>query len=404
MVSIISLAYSTWGAEGVLGSARHLEAIRRLNDTFDRLTTESERAVAEAQLLFGIQTYAITDGFPDLALERGAMGHRAARAIGDQTLEFATARGLAETHLQLDEMDEAGRWLDRAGIAAAAAPTPLRSRLLEHWRGVLAARRGDADGLIEHLERAAGLAADQGRMAARCATLACLATEGAALGLERRDARLLEIAERAAGEAAALAPSLSGDPIWPLQARAALVDVRLGRDRTDAAIGEARDVAQRLFAVEGHAIHPEIALPVARALTASAAAEDQQIGRRLAQEIVGVVAERIVDPGVAKRWLAGRRISELVELAGGVDEAVAVVRTGPMALIAQRLPKLPLDLSPEDTGLVRMVMEGQTDAEIGQQLSVAEDQVADRLAGLFGRMGAPSRSVATLYGFMAGII
>jgi DNA-binding NarL/FixJ family response regulator len=54
--------------------------------------------------------------------------------------------------------------------------------------------------------------------------------------------------------------------------------------------------------------------------------------------------------------------------------------------------------------LVRLMMEGKTDAEIAAAIGCEEAEVRSRLEKVFTRMGAPSRSVATLYAFMAGII
>jgi DNA-binding CsgD family transcriptional regulator len=405
MVSIISLAYSTWGAEGVLGSAQHLEAIRRLNNGLERLTTESERATAEAQLLYAIAVYASTDGFPDLALVRGAMGHRAARAIGDRELEFATAICLAHVHLQLGDLDDAGTWLDRAAAAAAGSPTPLRSRQLEMGRGTLQARLGDRTGMVRHFERALAIASEQGRGAARCEALARLAVESARLAREENDPELAAQAERSATEVRALAPSLAGSPPWLLQAQAAMLDVAAVRDEPLAdRLGVARDIANALSTREGHDIHVEIVTPVARTLLASADDADRQAGLGVAQYVVGLAAERIADEGVARRWFESPAQRELVELAGGADASRAMIRSTPGSLIQQRLPKLQLDLNPEELELVRLMMEGRTDAEIASAVGCEEAEVRSRLEKVFARMGAPSRSVATLYAFMAGVI
>ncbi len=140
-------------------------------------------------MIYGVQVFARAKVVPDLALSRGEEAHRHARTLGDRSLEFATAAGLALTYLELGELDEAERWLDRAAAGAAAEPTPLRARQLEAVRGQLRACRGDADGMREHLERAVQLATEQGRPAARCEALARLALEAAALGRGARRRR-----------------------------------------------------------------------------------------------------------------------------------------------------------------------------------------------------------------------
>jgi DNA-binding CsgD family transcriptional regulator len=270
---------------------------------------------------------------------------------------------------------------------------------------MLAARLADRAGLIRHLGRAVAIATEQGRSAARCEALARLAIEAGRLARLENDLDLAAQAERAATEVRALAPSLAGNPPWRLQAEAALLDVAATLDGPAAdLVGAARAVANDLAARQGHAIHVEIVTPVARALLAAPDEADRRIGLAAAQSVIGLAAERIADEAVAKRWFESPGQRELVELAGGVDAARAMIRSTPASLLQQRLPKLELDLTTDETELVRLMMEGRTDAEIAAAVGCEEDEVRARLERVFERMGAPSRSVATLYAFMAGII
>ena len=59
----------------------------------EALVTESERAVQDLQMLFGVHVYARAKVVPDLALSRGEEAHRAAKLLGDQATEFAAAGG-----------------------------------------------------------------------------------------------------------------------------------------------------------------------------------------------------------------------------------------------------------------------------------------------------------------------
>ena len=106
-----------------------------------RFTTESERAVAEAQMLFGSHVFARAKMIPDLARgprRGGVPGGRGAWA----TARWSSWRpaGWPWPISTWATSTGAERWLDRAAAAAAAAPTPLRVRRLELWRGLLAAR------------------------------------------------------------------------------------------------------------------------------------------------------------------------------------------------------------------------------------------------------------------------
>ena len=115
----------------MLGAAKRIEEIRRLAAQMTSLTRESERATVEAQMLYGVQVFARAKVVPDLALSRGEDAHRHARLLGDRSLEFATATGLALTHLELGEVEQAEQWLDRAAERSGPRPdspsvTPAR--------------------------------------------------------------------------------------------------------------------------------------------------------------------------------------------------------------------------------------------------------------------------------------
>ena len=67
MSSILGLAYTTWGADfRFSGAIRRLEQLRRLTGRVKTLATESERTMAELQLLYGVHVYATEFGGPDL--------------------------------------------------------------------------------------------------------------------------------------------------------------------------------------------------------------------------------------------------------------------------------------------------------------------------------------------------
>jgi tetratricopeptide (TPR) repeat protein len=215
MSTIIAMAYVNYTpVVAVTGSARHLEEIRRVTGRISSMVTESERARQELQMLYGIHVYALAKIVPDLMITRGAEAHRAARLVGDQTIEFAAAGGMVLAHLQMGELDEAARWLEVAAESAASYHTPVRARQLELWRGLHSAAAGDARGMREHLERAVELATQQGRSAARCEASSWLAVEAARLGSQSADEELLQLAERAASQVKEMAASLPGHPPW----------------------------------------------------------------------------------------------------------------------------------------------------------------------------------------------
>ena len=321
MSTIIAQAYVTLALDlHVLGAAKRIEAIRRLAMQMNSLTRESERAAAEAHMLYGVQVFARAKVVPDLALSRGEEAHRQARLLGNRSVEFASALGLAATHLELGDVQEAERWLDRAAGDTVAAPTPLRARQLDTARGVARAAEGDADGMREHLERAVRLATEQGRPAGRCEALATLALEAALLGAANADEELLELAERSAMDAKELVRVLPGHPPWGAQADAALAQVALARGALEDAADAARSAFQTLRSAHLEDLFLRIVLPASRALLAAGTEEEQDRARRELTMTATLIAQRIADEDVRVRWFRGPLGRELSSLAGSALE------------------------------------------------------------------------------------
>jgi hypothetical protein len=168
------------------------------------------------------------------------------------------------SHLDMGELDEAERWLERAADVAAAAPTSIRSRQLETWRGRLRSAAGDAAGMRRHLEQALAIATAQGRAPARCETLSRLALEAARLGARTNDDVLLELAERSAIEARTICGMLPGHPPWGPQADAALASIALARGDAGAAAASAGSAIDAIMNSHSEDLDLDIMLPVAR--------------------------------------------------------------------------------------------------------------------------------------------
>ena len=70
--------------------------------------------------------------------------HAAARLLGEHSLEFAAAGGMVLANAEIGDIEEAERWLARAADIAVEAPSALRARQLESWRGRVRCAAGDA--------------------------------------------------------------------------------------------------------------------------------------------------------------------------------------------------------------------------------------------------------------------
>ena len=385
MSAIIALAYHGEAAEIHLGSnpTKAIEEIRRLSSQMRSLSRETERFGAEAQMLYGVHVFARTKVIPDLAISRGEEAYERARDLGDRALEFLAAGGTALAHLDLGDAGESERWLDRAANAAAEAPTPLRARQLETWRGLLAGTRGNVALMREHLEHALELATTGGRPAARCEALATLALEAARLGVEVRDQALLELAESSAAEVRRLVPDLPGHPPWGAQADAASAVV------LDAGGDSARALDFARSALEGRRLamredpHLEILIPAARVVLAAASAEEQSSVRAELHLLRALIAQRTLDETRRVAWFRGPRGRELAELAGDFEVAPGLPGSHSAALTAQ------------EQELLRFLTDGRTNREIAAALGLS-DQAAERaLVEMYARLGVSSRSEAT---------
>lgn len=392
MSSIIAMAYSNWAPDIHLGvgAGRHIEELRRLASRMDSFTKESERFAAEVQMLYGAHVFARAKVVPDLALSRGEETYRQARVMGDRALEFMAAGGTALAHLDLGEVEEAKAWLDRAAAAAAESPTPFRARQLETWRGVWSGAAGDGAAMLTHLDRAVKLATEQGRPAARCEVLARLALEAARMGAASQDEHLLEAAERAAGEAKELNGLLPGHPPWGAQADAALARVALARGARDEAAAAARLAMSAFESALSEDAHLEILLPAAEALQGT---DDAGKLRAFLHVTLAMTAQRTLDEDVRVRWLRGPTGRKLVKL------------SGPLEGLAMRPPedgRPPVEES--DAELLRLLLEGLPNREIGQRLGIEEPEVRRRLGAMFSRVGASSQAEATAFAFRERVV
>ena len=396
MATIIAMAYLSWAPDIHVGadSAHHIEEIRRLATQLASFTSESQRAFAEVQMLYGVHVFARAKVIPDLALSRGAEAHERARAIGDRQLEFLAAGGTAMSHLEIGELDEAITWLDRAATVAVESPTPARRRQQELWRGLADAARGDADAMRGHLERAVQMAADQGLPAARCEALAALSLAAASLGAEREDDELRSLAERSASSAKDLLPLLPGHAPWGAKADAALAVVALSRGEPDRAVEAARSALEALRAGQHEDLNLDVLVPVAAAIVAAGTDEERTGVRSYLRLQAAVIANRIVDEGVRSRWFRGPAGSALATLA--LDPDAPIERTAKDTSVEA--------LGADDADLLKLVVLGLSNEEIADRLEVASTEITRRLASMYASIGASSRADATAFAFQSGIL
>jgi DNA-binding NarL/FixJ family response regulator len=392
MSAVIAMAYMRFGPDIHLhGSARRIEEIRHLAGQMLSLTRESERERTEAQMLYGVHVFARAKLVVDLALSRGEEAYERAHILGDRTLEFLAAGGVAMMLLDLGELSDVERWLERAASAASAAPTPFRARQLELWRGSCHAAKGDVVAMRGALEHAVVLATEQRRPAARCEALATLALQAARLGAAASDKELLEVAGSAADEVHQLMPSLRGHPLWGAEADAARVRIALARGEPGRAATAARRAMAALVAANVEDINAHIQIPIARGLFAGGTEREQHDVEQEVRLGLTLVAQRIQDESARVRWFRGPVASELLDLVGA--------------------PQPPSDEGPDPTSLetgdeqlIRLLVEGLTNRQMAETLGIGQDELLRRLTDFYARTGTGSRAQATTFAFRERVI
>ncbi len=141
MSTVIAMAYINYAPViHLISSARHLEEIRHVVSRMSAMVTESERDRLELQLLYGVHVYARAKVVPELMLSRGEEAFRMARMIGDRSVEFLAAGGVALV-ARRDGGDRRGRGVAREGRggrqlhADAHAPAAARDVACHGRRG-----------------------------------------------------------------------------------------------------------------------------------------------------------------------------------------------------------------------------------------------------------------------------
>ena len=107
-----------------------------------------------------------------------------------------------------------------------------------------------------------------------------------------------------------------------------------------------------------------------------------------------MIANRIVDEGVRTRWFRGPIGSALASLAVDPDKPLTRhVQDGAVD-----------GLDDEDAQLLKLVVEGLSNEEIADRMSVEASEVARRLASTYAKIGASSRADATAFAFQSRML
>lgn len=387
--SLIAMAYTHAPEWGRRGEAGRIEQVRRLQNGMNRLVTESQRMIEDAQMLYSIHVFARAHVYPDLALERGREALEAARLLGDRKLEFLSAGGVAMAHLSLLQITQARAWLGRAGSVMPSLASPVLSRKLETWLGLADAAEGRIEEAMEHLEAAATSSIERGSPAGRCEALALVALEAAKMAAAGGPEWLLERAGAAAVQAREAARTLPGRLAWEAQAWAATALVaHVEKDKEKAA-----DATRASLGVLEPRFKRELYLDVLWIAAKTLIVEQAPEGPDLAQEVrenLEIIDRSTVDRKMADLWFAVPMHAELAAIAG-YERAIQDDTTG-------------AGLAKGDVELLSLLTSGKTDREIAEALGAPTESIEAQLAGLFEKLGVSTLNAAKEYAIKAGVV
>jgi DNA-binding CsgD family transcriptional regulator len=247
-----------------------------------------------------------------------------------------------------------------------------------------------------HLERALALATERGSPAGRAEVLALLATEAARLGADQNDDDLLGHAAAWGEEAIRMGRALPASDAWfEAYGLAALAQVALARGDRDAALEHALGAiaemrrTRQLFTF----LFPELRLLIARA---TAGVEDPRVAEFVMQARGDIILATFEsnDDEFRARWMRTKIMSELAALVGA-DEAVRTLPSG---------ASVPAELSEEEIDVLRRIMSGQSNREIGRALEHDEAEVTALIDRVFTALGATTRSQASVAALRKGLV
>jgi DNA-binding NarL/FixJ family response regulator len=174
--------------------------------------------------------------------------------------------------------------------------------------------------------------------------------------------------------------------VWEARALAALGLVALARGDEEQAVRQA-ETAVELVERTQHVyplVYPDLLLALARILTG----REGDVATRFRWEARNGLVDAIRgtrDAGARARWFRAPMQRELAGLLGLTPESDG----------AQE--ELPAGSSEDDADLLRRMTGGASNAEIAEDLGLAEDEVAARVEALFSRVGVSSREQATAF-------
>lgn len=186
----------------------------------------------------------------------------------------------------------------------------------------------------------------------------------------------------------------------------------LGLDAELEVVGEAADGAQAVEMVRQlrpNVVLMDLLMPVMDGITATTA-----IRREFPETEVLALTSVLEDASVVGAVGAGAigyllKDTDADALCRSIKAAAAgQVQLTPKAaarlMQALRTNDIPEELTEREKDVLRLIAQGQSNKQIGQQLFIAEKTVRTHVSNILGKLGVQSRTQATLYAIRTGLV
>jgi DNA-binding CsgD family transcriptional regulator len=374
-----------------------LEEIRRLRATEHRLVRSSERPRMEALALLSIHLFARTNGWYEVALDRGTRALGWAQEARDERVALMARIGLSETERLLGRVARALEHAERA--AAILRPGDGDARLSSQRDAVLQALAAAHLAAGSH-DQGLRWARERVALAQAGGARATLADATTALAESLEIAGVRDEARSVADQTLRLVLELPGDISWDIRAELVLARDSLRRQDERLALGHATAARSRLVQRDLPLVWLATGAALAHglALEAGGYADDARAAVADALALVRRSAERITDRALRDNYLRQGFLSrEVLDAAARIGLDTITGATPGVAAPSGG------GLTARETEVLRLVAAGMTNREISDTLFISEKTVARHLTNIFTKLDTQSRTQAAAWAFRNGL-
>jgi two-component system NarL family response regulator len=173
-------------------------------------------------------------------------------------------------------------------------------------------------------------------------------------------------------------------------------------------VAQAENAAQALALFVEH--RPDVALVDLRMPGGGGIAAIEAIRRKLPEARVLVLTSYDGDEDIYRALVAGARgyllkSAPLAELRAALRAAAAGKRVLPPEVAGRLAARLPQsELTPRELAVLREIVRGRSNKEIGKELGVAESTVKTFVLGVLGKLGVDDRTGAAVAAIRRGLV